>query len=53
MTREPYTNMNDLSQRINVLDLLIEVLAGHEKELDDLADRLEKAVTVIERVWSY
>ena len=41
--------MNDLTQRIDVLDLIIEVLAGHEKELDNLVDRLEKAVSVAER----
>ena len=46
----PFTNMNDLTQRINMLDLLIEVLAGHEKELDKLADRLEKAVSMAERL---
>jgi len=41
--------MNDLTQRIDVLDLIIEFLAGHEKELDNLVDRLEKAVSVAER----
>ncbi len=41
--------MNNLTQRINVLDLIIDVLAGHEKELDGLIDRLEKAVSVAER----
>ncbi len=42
--------MNDLTQRIDVLDLLIEMLAGHEKELDNLAYRLEKAVSMAERL---
>lgn len=41
--------MNGLTQRIDVLDLIIEVLAGHEKELDELIDRLEKAVAMVER----
>jgi len=44
--------MNDLTQRIDVLDLIIEVLAGHEKELDSLADRLEKAVDRAEMLLS-
>lgn len=30
--------------RIDILDLIIEVLAGHEKELDGLIERLEQAV---------
>ena len=41
--------MNNFTQRIDVLDLIIEVLAGHEKELDGLIDRLEKAVDIAER----
>jgi len=41
--------MNNMTTRIDVLDLIIEVLAGHEKELDNLVDRLEKAVSVAER----
>ena len=48
----PFTTMNDLSQRITVLDLLIEVLAGHEKELDSLACRLERTVNRFERLLS-
>jgi len=38
--------------RIDVLDLLIEVLAGHEKDLDELVERLERAVATAERFTS-
>ncbi len=38
--------------RITVLDLLIEVLAGHEKELNELVERLERAVAAAERFTS-
>ncbi len=41
--------MNPLTERINVLDLLIETLREHEKALDDIVDRLEKVVAVAER----
>ena len=33
--------MNGLTQRIDVLDLIIEVLAGHEKDLDEQIGRLK------------
>jgi len=35
---------NKFTQRIDVLDLLIEVLRQHEKTLDQLITRLEEAV---------
>ena len=39
----------DLTTRMDVLDLVIRCLEEHEKELDNLADRLDKAVSVAER----
>jgi len=41
--------MNKLTQRIDVLDLLIEIIAGHEKELDELVERMENIVEKSER----
>lgn len=39
----------DLTEKVDVLDLIINVLKEHEKELDDKIDRLEKAVSILER----
>jgi len=39
----------DLTTKMDVLDLLITCLKEHEKELDNLTDRLEKATNIIER----
>ena len=33
-----------LSQKVDVLDLIIDVLKEHEKKLDELISRLEKIV---------
>ncbi len=33
-----------LSQKVDVLDLIIDVLREHEKKLDELISRLEKIV---------
>ncbi len=38
-----------LTTKMDVLDLVIRCLEEHEKALDDLVDRLEKAVSVAER----
>lgn len=37
------------TQKIDVLELLIEILREHEKEFDSLLDRLEKAVAMAEK----
>jgi len=37
------------TEKIDVLDMIIEVLREHEKALDDLVDRMTKAVSVAER----
>lgn len=37
------------TEKIDVLDFLIEILRQHEKALDYLVDRLTKAVAVAER----
>ncbi len=36
-------------QKIDVLDLIIETLKEHEKELDGITDRMEKAVSTLEK----
>jgi len=41
--------MGNLTQRMDVLDLLINCLTEHEKTIDGLIDRLEKVIAVIER----
>lgn len=38
-----------LTTKMDVLDLVITCLKEHEKEIDYLIDRLEKAVSVAER----
>lgn len=38
------------TQKVDVLDLIIRTLKEHEKELDGLTDRLDKAVSIIERL---
>ena len=38
-----------LTERIDVLELLIEILREHEAKLDAVADRLDKAVATAER----
>ncbi len=37
------------TERIDVLDMIIDVLKEHEKAFDGLLDRLEKVVIVAER----
>ncbi len=37
------------SEKISVLELLIEILREHEKTFDSLLDRLEKAVAMAEK----
>ena len=37
------------TEKIDVLDMIINVLKEHEKALDDVADRLEKVTAVFER----
>jgi len=37
------------TERIDVLDLIINTLQEHEEKLDAVADRLDKAVTMAER----
>jgi len=37
------------TERIDVLELLIEILRQHEEKLDSVADRLDKAVATAER----
>ncbi len=37
------------TEKIDVLDMIIDVLRDHEKVLDNLVDRLEKIVIVGER----
>lgn len=39
----------DLTTKMDVLDLVITCLKEHEKEIDNLTDRLEKAVRIAER----
>lgn len=39
-----------LTTRMDVLDLVITCLKEHEKEIDYLTDRLEKAAAMIERI---
>ena len=39
----------DLTTKMDVLDMVITCLQEHEKTVDNLIDRLEKAVRVIER----
>ena len=41
--------MHPLTERIDVLDMIISVLKEHEKTLDELADRLENVTAVLER----
>jgi len=38
-----------LSQKVDVLDLIIDVLKEHEKKLDELISRLERIVEKHER----
>ena len=38
----------DFTQKIDVLDMVITCLREHEKKIDDLIDRLEKAVSIAE-----
>lgn len=42
--------MSGLGEKIDVLDFLIAVFIEHEKEIDRLVDRLEKAVAAAERL---
>jgi len=35
---------------MDILDLVIQCLQEHEKELDNLTDRLEKAAAMIEKI---
>lgn len=37
------------TERIDVLDMLINILREHEEKLDTVADRLDKAVATAER----
>ena len=37
------------TEKIDVLDMIIDCLKEHEKALDDIADRLEKVTAVFER----
>jgi len=39
----------DYTEKIDVLDMIINVLTEHEKTIDGLIDRLDKAVSVVER----
>jgi len=39
-----------LTTRMDILDLVITCLKEHEKEIDNLTDRLEKAVAMVERI---
>lgn len=39
-----------LTTRMDILDLVITCLKEHEKELDDLINRLTKAVNISERL---
>ena len=36
------------SEKIDVLDMIIKILTEHEKKLDELVERFEKAVEEIE-----
>jgi len=36
------------TEKMDVLDLIITVLKEHEKNLDDIARRLEKALDIVE-----
>lgn len=38
------------TQKVDVLDMIIEVLRDHEKNIDGLIDRLEKAVSMVEQL---
>lgn len=40
----------DLTTKMDILDLVITCLKEHEKEVDNLVDRLEKAVSMAERL---
>lgn len=40
----------NFTAKVDVLDFVIEVLKNHEKEFDDLIDRLEKAVKITEQL---
>jgi len=37
-----------MTEKVDVLDLIIEVLKEHEKALDAIAERLEKALGVVD-----
>ncbi len=39
----------DFPQKIDVIDMIIDVLKDHEKKLDEISYRLDKAVSIIER----
>lgn len=41
---------NDLGQKIDVLDLVIEVLKDHESNLDDLIQQLEVLIAKLSRL---
>ena len=45
-------NQGEFTTKVDVLDFLIDTLCEHEKELDELVERLERAVATAERFTS-